>query len=160
MNRLFTLVVLSILGFASAFASTDCSKELLLAYFPEPFVTETLSRFNVPKEQWGAINKELSQKDEEVIRMVESKASKMTPNPMQDPKLRQQAVKLFRETLLQIFSDVMYAHGVTDTKQIQSMLDDIQQQKAERFAQCMKTQRIREKQSSVTEQEDDFSFEE
>lgn len=115
----------------------ECSKELLLAYFPEPFVKDTLKKFNVPEEQWDAIRKELAGKDKEVIKIVEQKASQMDPNPLKDPQARQTAVKLFRETLLQIFSDVMKAHGIADEKQIQEMLDNIQQQKAERFAKCM-----------------------
>lgn len=121
-------------------AADECSRELLLAYFPEPFVKETLKKFNVPQDQWDAIQKDLSSKDKDVIKTVESKASQMDPNPLKDPQARQAAVKLFRETLLQVFSDVMKAHGVNDDKQIQSMLDDVQQQKAQRFAKCMQKQ--------------------
>lgn len=117
--------------------ANDCSRDLLMAYFPKPFVNKTLEHFNVPKDQWDAINKELAEKDKEIVKNVEEKASKMTPNPLTDPQQRQAAVKLFRETLLDSFSTVMKAHGVKDEKQIQAMLDDIQQQKAKRFAQCM-----------------------
>lgn len=122
---------------ASNPAADDCSRELLMAYFPKPFVEDTLGRFNVPKDQWDAINKELAVKDKDIVKTVEAKASKMTPNPLTDPQQRQAAVKLFRETLLDSFSSVMKAHGVKDDKQIQAMLDDVQQQKAKRFAKCM-----------------------
>lgn len=115
----------------------ECSKEVLLAYFPPVFVNETLNRFNVPKDQWEAINKTLSEKDSEIIKLVEAKGARMTPNPLKDPQQRQAVVKIFRETLFETFADVMKAHGVTENKQIQSMLDDIQQQKAKRFAQCI-----------------------
>lgn len=115
----------------------ECSKELLIAYFPEVFVKETLKKFNVPQSSWAAITQELNGKESEIIKMVEEKAEKMKENPLKDPKQRQEAVKIFRETLLQVFSGVMKKNGVTDDKQIQSMLDDIQQQKAKRFAQCM-----------------------
>lgn len=132
----------------------ECSKEILLAYFPQVFVNETLARFNVPKDQWDAINKELSAKDKEIIKLVEAKAEKMTPNPLKDPQQRQVAVKIFRETLLENFSNVMKAHGVTDDKQIQAMLDDIQKQKAERFARCM-GQKKESGKSDDDEDEDD-----
>lgn len=115
----------------------DCSRELLMAYFPKPFVEDTLGRFNVPKDQWDAISKELAEKDKDIVKTVETKASKMNPNPLTDPQQRQAAVKLFRETLLESFSTVLKAHGVKDDKQIQAMLDDVQQQKAKRFAKCM-----------------------
>lgn len=115
----------------------ECSKELLLTYFPKPFVNETLKKYNIPQEKWDAINSQLSEKDKQVISIVEEKASKMNPNPLKDAQQRQAAVKIFRETLRQIFSEVMKNNGITDEKQIDTMLDDIQQQKAKRFAQCM-----------------------
>lgn len=115
----------------------ECSRELLLTYFPEPFVKETLKTFNVPEEKWGEIQKSLASKDKEVIQLVEKKAAEMDPNPLKDPQARQAAVKLFRATLFQLFSDVMQANGITDEKQIQAMLDSIQLQKAQRFAKCM-----------------------
>ncbi len=125
-----------------AAAPTDeCSKELLLSYFPEVFVNETLGKFKVPQDKWAAINTDLSSKDKEVIKMVESKASQMNPNPLKDPQQRQAAVKIFRETLYQVFADSMRANGITDEQQIQGMLDDIQQQKAKRFAMCMQKQK-------------------
>lgn len=119
----------------------DCSQEILLSYFPGVFVDETLTRFNVPKNQTDAIKKELAARDKEIIKQVEAKAAKMDPNPLKDPQQRQAAVKLFRETLLENFSAVMKAHDIKDDKQIQAMLDDIQQQKAKRFARCMENQR-------------------
>ena len=126
-----------------ATAADECSKELLLEYFPKQFVVETLKKFNVPQEKWDAIAAALSTKDKDVVRIVEDKASKLTPNPLKDrdPQQRQVAVKLFRETLLQVFSEALQANGITDQKQLQAMLDDIQQQKAKNFAQCMEKQK-------------------
>lgn len=119
-------------------AAEDCSKELLLSYFPESFVRATLKKFNVPEKEWSEIISELKSQDKEVIKTVESKASAMSPNPLKDPSDRQAAVKLFRETLLGVFATVLKKHGVQDQKKIQGMLDDIQQQKAQKFAACMK----------------------
>lgn len=138
---------------ADASAADECSKELLLAYFPEQFVNETLKKFNVPQDKWVAINAELSNKDKDVVKTVEAKASQLSPNPLKDPQQRQAAVKIFRETLYQIFAGVMNNNGITDEKQIQQMLDDVQQQKAKRFAQCMEKQRGQmQPQSSQPEQ--------
>lgn len=123
---------------ATAQATEDCSKELLLSYFPESFVRSTLKKFNVPENEWSEIISELKSQDKEVIKTVESKASAMNPNPLKDPSDRQAAVKLFRETLLGVFAAVLKKHGIQDQKKIQSMLDDIQQQKAQKFAACMK----------------------
>jgi len=117
-----------------------CSKDILLAYFPEVFVRETLKNYNVPKDQWDAITSELTAKDRDIIKQVEIKAEKLNPNPLKDPQQRQAAVKIFRDTLLENFSATLKAHGISDDKQIQAMLDDIQQQKAKRFAFCMESQ--------------------
>jgi hypothetical protein len=122
----------------SALAPEECSKELLLAYFPESFLNKTLKEFKVPESEWAAINQELAAKDRDVVSQVEEKASKLNPNPLKDPQQRITAIKIFRETLYDVFSSVMKAHGISDSTQIQAMLDDIQQQKAKRFAQCLK----------------------
>lgn len=115
----------------------ECAKELLLSYFPEPIVRDTLKNFNVPQDKWDGIVKSLSSKDKEVVKIVEQKASTMNPNPLKDIQQRQAAVKLFRDTLLEVFSDALKENGVQDTSQFSAMLDQIQQQKAKKFAMCM-----------------------
>lgn len=129
-------------GMAADVAEGDmCAKEMLLSYFPSPIVKETLKRFNVPQEKWDGILKSLSNKDKEVVKLVEQKAAEMSPNPLKDPQQRQAAVKLFRDTLLQVFSDALKENNMTDTSKYQAMLDDIQQQKAKQFAMCMDRQK-------------------
>lgn len=130
----------------------ECAQEILLAYFPSIFVKETLSKFKVPQEQWEAINRELSIRDKEIIKKVEAKAAKMNSNPLKDPQQRQAAVKIFRETLFENFAEVLKSNGVKDENQIQMMLDDIQQQKAKRFARCMQQQNPQQKSPSSPEE--------
>lgn len=130
--------------------SDECSRELLISYFPKAFVTETLKKYNVPQDKWDAIASDLAQKDKQVIKTVEDKASKLNPNPLKDPQQRQAAVKLFRETLTDLFSSTLKANGITDDKQIGDMLNDIQQQKAKRFAMCMQKMTQSEPQESTT----------
>lgn len=133
----------------------ECSKDLLLAFFPKVFVNETLKKYNVPEDQWEAINQELSKKDKDVIKTVEQKAEKISPNLLKDPQKRQIAVKLFRETLFESFSTVMKAHGITDDAQIQTMLDDIQKQKETRFAECMQKHQVSSQDNIQKTDEDD-----
>lgn len=137
-------------AYGQAPAATDeCAKELLLSYFPKPIVAETLKKFNVPQDKWEGIQQSLSNKDKEIVKTVEQKASSMNPNPLKDPQQRQAAVKLFRETLLQVFSDALRENGLTDSNQFQAMLDDIQQQKAKKFAMCMEQKRATMQQSAT-----------
>lgn len=123
---------------STVISATGCSKEILLAYFPDVFVKETLAKFKVPADKWDRIIQGLNERDKNIIKIIEEKAQKLNPNPLKDSQQRQAAVKLFRETLLEQFSDVVKASGITDDKQIQSMLDDVQQQKAKHFAMCIK----------------------
>lgn len=115
----------------------QCSPDVLMSYYPERFVAETLDRFEVPQENRDQIISALAEKNKEVVPLVEEKAAKKTPNPLRDPQYRQEAVTIFRETLYELFSSVMQANGINNQEQIQSMLDDIQQQKAKQFAECM-----------------------
>jgi ribosomal protein L12E/L44/L45/RPP1/RPP2 len=124
--------------YSTAATETDeCSQEVLLSYFPAVFVKETLRRFNVPEAKWDSINKDLASRDKEIIKIVEDKAANMEPNPLKDPRHRQEGVKLFRDTLYENFSEVMKANGINDENQIHEMLEDIRQQRAKRFARCM-----------------------
>lgn len=138
---------------AAPTAQEECAKELLLSYFPESMVTDTLKRFNVPQDKWAGIAKSLSNKDKDIVKMVEQKATAMNPNPLKDPQQRQAAVKLFRDTLLQVFTDAMKENGVQDTAQFQAMLDDIQQQKAKKFAMCMEKQKAQLEKQQPTEED-------
>ena len=135
-------------------SADDCAKELLLSYFPEPIVNETLKRFNVDTKKWAGISKSLASKDKEVVKTVEEKASSMNPNPLKDPQQRQAAVKLFRDTLLQVFTAAMKENGINDTSKFQAMLDDIQQQKAKMFAMCMEKHKQQAQKQDQAESED------
>lgn len=117
----------------------DCSIELLRSFFPEKFVASSLEKVNVPQEKREAIIKGLAAKDRQVIKMVEEKASKMNPNPFKDrdPQQRQVIVKLFRETLMEIMTEVFNEQGITDEKEIQDVLDNINQEKADRYRECI-----------------------
>jgi len=138
---LSTMVIAPSISAAAPVEADVCSKELLLSYFPEPIVTETLKKFKVPEDKWTGINKSLTASDKEVVKLVEQKAAAMDPNPLKDPQQRQAAVKLFREVLLQVFSEALKNNGVEDSSNFQAMLDDIQQQKAKKFGMCMEKQK-------------------
>ena len=122
-------------------APNECSKDLLLSYFPELFVKEVLKKNQIPEDKWNSIIQELSANDKNVIAKVESRAKAMNPNPLKSPEYREQSITIFRETLLEIFTEVMNKNGITDKEQIFTMLDEMQRLKAKRFAQCMEKTR-------------------
>lgn|GEM_PF-5237833 len=114
----------------------ECSKELA-TYFPVALMNETLKKFNIPESKWGSITKELVEKDKNIVVEVELRADKMKENPLKKPELRLQAVKLFKEALQDAFANTLRKNGIDDDTQIQAMLQDLQQQKAKRFAACL-----------------------
>lgn len=131
-----------------------CAKELA-TYFPELLVNETLKKFHVPEDKWAAIRKELAEKDKNIVREVERKAEGMHPNPLKDPQQRQAAVKLFKETLFTAFADTLHNQGIADDAQIQAMLEDLQVQKAKKFAACLekhKAELVPAKPSTMSEE--------
>ncbi len=119
----------------------ECSREALLSFFPKPIVYKVLQQYGIPEAEWASIYRDLEQKDRAVIPLVEEKASKMEPNPLKDLRYRSEAVRLFRETLVESFTKVMNEHGITDEEQIEEMLDDIQIEKARAFADCIENLR-------------------
>lgn len=133
--------------------SDECSKEILLSYFPKQFVQDVLKSNNVPQDQWAGILQDLDAKDRQVISTIEQKAGHMNPNPLKDPQQRAAVAKLFRETLTQMFTEVLNKHGVKDEKQIQGMLDEVQKRKAKRFAECMEKQRATHQQQPPQQQQ-------
>lgn len=131
----------------------ECSKELLLSFFPEAFVKEVLQKNGIAQDKWGPIVQGLKEKNDDVIKLVDEQASKMTPNPLKDPSQKQVAVKIFRESLYQVFSGVLKANGISDDQKINLMLGEIQQLKTKRFAQCMESNKVSAPEGSVSENE-------
>lgn len=131
------LIFLSFLCVASfSCAEEQCSQTFLSSHFPQIFVSQTLQEFSVPENKWAMITSELSSKEGEVILRVEEKAEKSPHNPLKDPAERQAALQLFRQSLAEVFSEVLMANGISDQAIIEKMLQDLQRRKALAFAHC------------------------
>lgn len=117
-----------------------CTKEELMTFFPKQIVQSILLQGHLPKDKAEIIAEELSQKDKEFARVVEEKAAKLQPNPFQDLSQRDLAIRIYRETLYEVFAKVLKAHGVTNEDQIQTLLDAMQEEKSKRFIECIRKQ--------------------
>lgn len=149
------LFALSVCAFADEPTVDECSREVLFAYYPEPFVKETLKKYNVPENQWNAIYGELAAKNGEIVERVEVKAKQLDIDPLKDPAKREEAIKLFQDTLYEVFADVMKAHNIQDPNQIQAMHAAIQDQKAERFADCIQKREVPVPEGAADNDDDD-----
>lgn len=120
--------------------SMKCTKEELMRFFPEQVVQSVLVKANLPKEQADAIAQDLSQKDRELAKLVEERSLKVDPNPFKNLSQRDIAIKIYRETLYEVFAKVLKAHGVTSDDQIQALLDDLQEARSQLFIECIRKQ--------------------
>lgn len=118
--------------------TTLCTKEELMTFFPKVVVKAVLVQNKVSETDAQAIADELSKKDQEVVKSVELKASKLDPNPFKDVSNRDQAVKIYRETLYEVFSNALKAHNISDDNQIKMILEDLQATKGRLFVECIK----------------------
>lgn len=132
-----SLVAIPPLFAANESCQSDTSMELFIAFFPRPFVADTLEKFNVPSEKRAAIQEQLTHHELDIISIVEAKAAKMNPNPLNQPDQQEQVIQLFDDAVSQVFTQVLEKNGVSDQEKIMEMLEDIHRQKAERFRRCM-----------------------
>lgn len=117
--------------------AVKCTKEELMRFFPEQVVESILVKHNVPKEKAEAMAKTLSQKDINLSKIVEKKLEKLAVNPLSGTSQREAAAKVYRETMFEIFSQVMIENGITDPDQIQKMLDELQEARSKLFLDCI-----------------------
>jgi len=116
-----------------------CAKETLMVFFPQLIVKAVLMQYGVNEEKAEKIAKELAQKDQIVVQQVEIKASKMDPNPLNNVNQRDVGVKIFGETLYEVFASVLKENQAgMDDQQIQVILDDIREIKGKLFVECIK----------------------
>ena len=119
---------------------SKCTKEELMTFFPQQVVESVLIKAKLPSDQATAIAQELSQKDRELAKIVEDKAAKLEPNPFKDLSQRDLAIKIYRETLYEVFAKVLKAHGVKNDDQIQALLEEMQAAKSKLFIECIRKQ--------------------
>jgi hypothetical protein len=117
-----------------------CTKEELMTFFPQQVVHSILIEAHIPEEQAKAIAQELSQKDRELAQLVEEKAAKVEPNPFKDLSQRDLAIRIYRDTLYEVFAKVLKSHGVTNEDQIKTLLDEMQAAKSRLFIECIRKQ--------------------
>lgn len=121
----------------------NCRKEELLAFFPRSLVQWVLVKQHFSSEEAGRIAEELAYKDKELTKKVEEKAALFDPNPLRDLGHRDLAIRLYRETLYEVFAKVLRAHGIEDGDRIQALLDEMQSAKSTLFIECIRRERAR-----------------
>lgn len=110
-----------------------------MSFFPAPIVKNILVRFSISEAQAEEIAEYLSTQDQAIIKIIESKAAKMKPNPLTEFEHREAAVDLYKETLHQVFVDALSNEGVKlSGQEIKEILAEIQLKKGKLFSHCIK----------------------
>ena len=117
-----------------------CTKEELMTFFPRQIVENVLVRFQVPQEQAVAIAEELAAQNQGLLQKVEEKAAKLDPNPFKDLSQRDAAIKIYQETLHEVFTQVLKAHQIDQEAQIDLYLNEIRRIKSKLFVECIRKQ--------------------
>lgn len=132
----------ALLFFVAPVAAEDakpnmCTNEMLMSYFPAPYVRVSLKKFNIPEKDWDKIVASLEEESKKVYSLVMEKASKMNPNPLSQAKDSDEAVKLYRETILSILTETFSQYGIKDAHLIDSFRADLEEQKQKQFTECL-----------------------
>lgn len=115
-----------------------CTREILMAFFPQPIVQSILIKHHVAENQAKEVAQSLSTKDSEILQSIEKKSAMIKSQPLLDMNQREAAVQLFKETLFEVFSKTLSQYGVKeDQKEITALLDEIQETKGKLFIKCV-----------------------
>ena len=148
-----TIISIAYLGNLQAQATDEvlskCTKEELMTFFPQQVVQSVLIKAKVSPDDAEAIAKELSQKDRELGKIVEEKAAKLEQNPFKDLSQRDLALKIYHETLYEVFAKVLKAHGIKNEDQIQALLDEMRAAKSKLFIDCIRKQTTKSDESAL-----------
>lgn len=117
-----------------------CTREELMLFFPEGVVKNVLVQANFSEEESEGIAKELGVKDRGIAKLVDQKAAQYQPNPFKELSQRDQAIKIYQETVFEVFANVLKEHGIKDENQIRSLLEEIRLIKSKIFIDCISKQ--------------------
>jgi len=117
----------------------SCSKEELMMFFPQPIVKNVLVLdAHLDEKDAEDISTELAIQDKGLAQLVDERASRYTQNPFKDLSQRDQAIKIYQETLFEVFANVLKGHGIKDEQQIRTLLDEIRSVKSKMFIDCIR----------------------
>ena len=84
-----------------------CTREILMAFFPQPIVQSILIKHHVAETQAKEVAQSLSTKDSEILQSIEKKSAMIKSQPLLDMNQREAALQLFKEALFEVFSKTL-----------------------------------------------------
>lgn len=117
-----------------------CTKEELINFFPQQVVEHVLIKAKIPRDKAHKIAVELSQKNMELLNTVEEKSSHLQKNLSNNSNLQDQTIKIYGDTLHDMFTKVLKAYGIDDETQAQNLLEQIRLERSKHFIECLRLQ--------------------
>ena len=137
---MYKLVIASVLALSSpVLAEAEaplCYKQLEADFFNTNFVNESLSLHSVSQSNWPLINTELQKNLKRVPELVKERAKKMDPNPFGNPFQPEEASKLLRKVLYEVFSETLANFQITNQSKVQEMFRYIRERQSQRLLSC------------------------
>jgi hypothetical protein len=104
----------------------ECYKDLSHNFFNLQITQRALSLYLVPQPQWDRIFREVTRRaNDEAPAILQQKARARHPSPFEAPFQRDEAEKILRETMHDIFYRVVVEYGFYDPTSINDMFDYI-----------------------------------
>lgn len=148
LKLLFSAISLSLMMISTTYGeeqnvkkySLRCTQEELMQFFPTKIVESILIQSNIPKEKAELIATTLSQKEKELSKIMESRSDKSIQSSFDIASQRENAAKIYHESLYEVFSKVMKENGITDSNQIKHLLDELQETRSQLFLECIRSE--------------------
>lgn len=113
-----------------------CYRDLEEHFFIPEVTAKALSLHNIYQSQWDIIVRDLQLRSSEVHGIVDARASRMYPDPLNSPIQTEVAKELILQVLFEIFADVLYSRNYTSQSDIREMFNYIRRQQADRIKAC------------------------
>jgi len=115
--------------------ASACRREFGYAFYPKAILKEVLPRYQLKEDAINQIATKLANSENQIHDFVYQRAQEIDPNPLKNID-RKDDDKLYRNVVLEIFTEVLSTYGFNDPIQIETIFDDIQVIRTKKFAEC------------------------
>jgi hypothetical protein len=121
---------------AQVYAPPPCYYEVATTFFPYPLVAQALSMHHFTQDRWGLIYQDLQARSAFIPKVLQERAARMAPNPLQ-PYQPHLAAALLRAVLEETFVQSLQANYFQDPYVIGVMFRYIRVQQEARLVSCL-----------------------
>jgi hypothetical protein len=141
MKQILKLLLISLCLFtieATAYVAdrSPCLRDLQMNFFRPEIVNESLSLYSIPAGLWVPILNDLQLRSRDIPAIMKKMTYRRVPNPLEYPMDDQEAAKILKAALFQIFTDVMRRYYITEHPTLDYIFDYILYKELPRLVNC------------------------